>query len=292
MNIFTYNFYSRPSNVFNDGQNKRTSEFKQSFEVYESVKGTIDVVLFQELFDGDVYSEIKTMMKIMGFKYRTSRVNKKLYLNGGGVIFSRHKIMDVDELPFKSANIFNALSLKGLNYVKILFNNKYYHICNLHLDSFEEKHRLQQMKDIKKFLDLKYIPHTEPIIIGGDWNIKMERGEIDNVQSIFTDYTIGKRFLPEDKSLCYTVHEDNDWIKRRTPIKEVKNKNYWIDFFVYKNIETQNKMEVVQLRSFDFLKVKKIVYSTPFYFNIYNPIKKTKVLDLSDHYGVFLSFRN
>lgn len=290
MKVFTYNFYCRPSHIFNDGQEKRVNNFCEAFSSFENYHGKIDVVLFQELFDNNVYARMKKIMLCLGFKYRSSRINKAIYMNGGGVIFSRHLIKVNDYLPFKGASIFNAASIKGLNYSKIFKNNKNYHLCDLHLDSFSEKKRLEQMKLIKRFLDKKYIPYNEAIIIGGDWNIKMKTSEINNVKMVFKNYNIGEQLLTKDNSKNYTVHKSNQWLKRRSPINEDPQENYWIDFFVYKNITPKSKMEVIQLRSQKVIKVKKILYSTPFYFNIYDPFNYLKIIDMSDHYGVLMRF--
>ena len=292
MKVITYNFYCRPKWLFPDNQLDRAKEFLASFKQYESINGQVDVIMFQELFDNDVYKIIKKTMMKLGFFYRTNRPNRKIFLNGGTAIFSRHPIMEKSKMSFPGGSVFNVASAKGMNYAKIEIDNKIYHFVNTHLDSFKPDERLRQMRIIKDFLDEKFIPKTEGIIIGGDWNIKMETEEIDNVSAVFKNYTIGTRKLfKNDKSKNFSHYHKNDWLARRSPFMEKKKlKSYWIDFFVYKNLDTKNKMKIVQLRSVNIQKAKKILYSTPFFFNFYNPFSKQKMLDMSDHYAVELTF--
>lgn len=294
MKIFTYNFYARPETVFWDNQKDRIKLFEESFRMYELNNGSIDVILFQELFDDYIYKAMKKVMLRLGFEYSTGRPDKLFYLNGGSMIFSKHKIIAKDFLIFKKAVIYNKLSAKGFNYACIMYNKKKYHIGCTHLDSFSPKKRLYQMKKIKSFLKTKLIPATEPIIIGGDFNIDMDSREIDNVRMAFSDYTIAnKKYDAYDDSKNNTSYWNNDWIKRRKRYDNENKKNrhsYWIDFFIYKNIDTKHVMQVEHIRSVKEIYVKKIIYSTPFYFNIYNPFSYKIVTDLSDHYAVSLQF--
>lgn len=294
MKIFTYNFYARPETIFMDNQYSRVELFQESFRLYELNNGYVDVILFQELFDDVVFDAMKKVAYHLGFIHHSKRTNKLFYLNGGSVIFSKHKILHSDFIVFKKAVIYNKPSAKGFNYACILYGNKKYHIGCTHLDSFSPKKRMYQMKKIKSFLKTKFIPASEPIIIGGDFNIDIDSREIENVQMAFSDYTVAtKKYNTTDDSKNNTSFWNNDWIKRRMRYDNENKRDrhsYWIDFFIYKNIDTKHDMEVEHLRSVKEQYVKKIIYSTPFYFNIYNPFSYKIITDLSDHYAVSLKF--
>lgn len=63
------------------------------------------------------------------------------------------------------------MAKKGAVYAKINKNGNLYHIFGTHPEAVIEKVKLDQLKELKQFIDSLQIPKTEPIIVGGDMNI-------------------------------------------------------------------------------------------------------------------------
>ena len=291
MNILSYNFYCRPRHIFYDEQIQRAYKLKYALE-----DKNYDVIMFQELFDNKVHKIIKKDMKSIGFKYKSRRVGKKFdpRMNGGCKIFSKFPILEQDQIIFRPGQIFNIMSSKGANYCKIDKNNKIYHFVNVHLDSFDEDKRTEQMCMIKTWINSKNIPNDEIIIIGGDFNIDYHEKEIKNVPKCF-----GDKFLlnPHSKSNIvwknYSCYNQNDWAVRRD--KDKNELNELLDFYVIKK-PINSKLNITTTKSIRFtdnIFANQISFSTPFYFNIYNIFKKKfQIKDLSDHYGISIQVDN
>lgn len=287
LNVLTYNFYSRPRQIFKDSQVARAKKFSERLEAYEIVNGEIDILLLQEIFDNKVHKILKKDLKSMGFIFRTKRIDTWNRMNGGGIIYSRWPITTQDNYMFKKAYIFNAPAAKGANYARVLKEDKIFHFINVHLDSFDADFRKGQMVNIKKWIDSKYIPSDEPVIMGGDYNIDLYNDEVETIEEIFEDYDIPEATTIKDQEWTkYTLHSKNDWIARRGNLKE---QNEWLDFFICKSEDIETEMKVVKLEQ--PVNGKKIVWNTPFFFNIYSCKKNYPAEDISDHYGCLCTIK-
>ena len=308
--ILTYNFYCRPSFNFWDNQNERINNIAENITNYENNKGyKIDVILFQEIFDNRVKRKLKKQMKKIGFIYRSKRVGARFRLNGGIITYSRFPILEEKKMIYKKSQIFNAISAKGLMYTKIFMYNKFYHIFNTHLDSFSNKIRISQMKDMKNFINKLDIPENDSIIIGGDWNIDANRSGINNISKIFNDYNMAETLEDE-----YTYDgKNNSWIERHD--YNNKDTQELLDFFICKipklkykeDFEEKSTIEEEYMSeeykefkniplSMKVLKFKhkskahNIIYATSFHLNFHTLTKKYNVNDLSDHYAGLCEF--
>ena len=288
LKIISYNLYFRPRFSFWDNQVVRAKLLAQNICEWEETNGKIDVLLLQEVFDHKANKIIKKDLKNLGFIFKSHRVKKVLRLNGGGLIYSRHPICELDNYTFKKAQIFTAATARGVNYAKILKDDTYFHLFNVHYDSFNAEMRKIQMTNVKKFIDDKNIPEDESIIMGGDYNIDMYKDEINNVDEVF-DYEFPD--LKEEKFTQYTIHKDNDWIARRITSKDdPDNKAELLDFFIFDSEDIdETEMKVVKFKHDQ--KANGMIYSSPFFLNILKPWKSLKVEDLSDHYAVCCDFK-
>ena len=288
LKVMSYNFYCRPRQIFWDNQVVRAKLLAKNLEEWEEKNGKIDVLLLQEIFDNKANKVIKKTLKNIGFIFKSHRVKKLFRINGGGLIYSRHPICELDNYTFKKAQIFNAAAAKGANYARILKGDKQFHLINVHLDSFDEEMRKSQMINITKFIKEKNIPEDESIIIGGDYNIDMYKEEINNVDEVF-DYEFAD--LKAENFTQYTLHKSNDWISRRITSKnDPDSKSELLDFFIFSSEDIdETEMKVVKLKQDQ--KAHDIIYSSPFFFNILKPWKSLKVDDLSDHYAVCCDFK-
>jgi len=185
---------------------------------------------------------------------------------------------------FKTAQIFNVAAAKGMNYAKIVKRGKVYNCYNIHLDSFDKDIRIKQMKQMKDYINNKS-KNFEEDIIGGDWNMHLLSEEGENINKIFSKY-----LLPNMDNFKDTISKDNDWVKRRiTKDNDPDKKAEMLDFLIYKpanNTEIEAFMKTLQFqykqKAFD------ILYSPPFFLNIYKWKKDIEVNDMSDHYAVLL----
>jgi phospholipase C len=295
MKILTYNYYCRPRRIFYDEQVQRAYKLRYTLENHD-----FDIVMFQELFDNKAYKIIKRDMKKIGYYYKTNRVDRKFdpRLNGGCVVFSKHLIMEQDQLIFKPGSIFMNGTVKGANYCKIRKMNKdkkskNYHIVNFHLDTFSEEYRMDQMLKIKVWLNNKNIPKDEIIILGGDWNINYYTKEILNInKALGPTFKVNKHTTYKTEQLNNSCYRFNDWAVRRDLDKNEKSE--LLDFFVIRKGTPDTTISNSKTHVFkDDIYCNKISCSTPFYFNIYNIFtKKFEVNDLSDHYGVSIDIDN
>ncbi len=288
LKVMSYNFYCRPRFMFWDNQVVRAKLLAKNICEWEEKNGKIDVLLLQEIFDNKANKVIKKTLKNIGFIFKSHRVKKMFKTNGGGLIYSRHPICELDNYTFKKAQIFNAPAAKGANYAKILKGNTHFHLINVHFDSFSEEFRTIQMTNLKNFIKEKNIPEDETIIIGGDYNIDMYKEEINNVDEVF-DYEFAE--LKEEKFTQYTIQKDNDWISRRiTSENDPDSKAELLDFFIFDSEDIDEaEMRVVKFK--EDQKANAMIYSSPFFLNILKPWKSLKVDDLSDHYAVCCDFK-
>ena len=244
----------------------------------------IDIIFLQEIFDNKTNDIIKQKLKSIGFIYKTHRDKKLLRLNGGGLIYSRHPIIEQGNMCFKTAQIFNVAAAKGMNYAKIVKGGKDYNCYNIHLDSFDSKIRTEQMKQMKKYIDERFSPLSSDII-GGDWNIDLCSEEGEDIDIHLPNHTLPYLNEYED-----TISKENDWVKRRiTKDNDPDKKAEMLDFFIHSG----NKIAVSNIKTLKFQYKQlayDILYSSPFFLNIYKWNKDIVINDMSDHYAVLLTF--
>ena len=292
LRVMTYNFYCRPRWTFWDNQIIRAKLLAKEITELEDKEGKkIDVLFLQEIVDNKVHKILKKELKNIGFIFRSKRLKKNWRINGGVVTYSRHPICDQDQYIFKLKNsyVWNAPTAKGGLYTKILVGDKYYHLVNTHLDSFSEDFRKKQMINMKSFIDKKYIPSDESIIIAGDYNIDYYNDEINNVDEVF-EYEFAN--LDVKASHCeFSINKDNDWIQRRiTSQNDPDNKGELLDFFIYDSEDIEKAMmKIVKMEHKQV--AHDIIYSSSFFFNILKPWKSLPVTDVSDHYAVICDFQ-
>lgn len=284
MNILSYNFYARPRFIFWDNQVERAKQFAYTIKLYETMNYCkIDVLFLQEIFDNKVNKILKKELKDIGFIYKTHRDKKLFKTNGGGLIYSRYPILEQGNMMYKKAQIFNVAAAKGMNYAKIAKRGKVYNCYNIHLDSFDEDFRLTQMKQMKEYIR-KRNWDREVNIIGGDFNIDLFSEEVKNIWKVF-DYSVPK---VDFNTSSASISNDNSWIKRRiTKKNDEDDKNQFIDFFLVKgDINAEMKVIKFELEQ----KAHDILYSPPFFLNIYKWKKTYEAKDLSDHYAILGQF--
>lgn len=97
-----------------------------------------DVIVFQEVFHRRARKIIQRGLRDR-FHFQTPVLNRRLIslkTNGGVIIISKHKILDRNEIRYKSRSGFDRLSRKGAMLVQIDFHGKEVQIAGTHLQAF------------------------------------------------------------------------------------------------------------------------------------------------------------
>ncbi|WP_103866345.1 sphingomyelin phosphodiesterase [Aquimarina sp. I32.4] len=129
--------------------------------------------------------------------------NSPLVVNGGVRVFSKYPILNKHQYIFNASGYGTPdyYSNKGAVYVEIEKNNKRYHIVGTHLQADHDNYdgttvRLNQLKEIKKWVNSFQIPLSEPLFYAGDMNVEYtNENTYDSMQTIL-NATISYQFDP------------------------------------------------------------------------------------------------
>ena len=187
LNLMSYNIYClTPPIAFTD-QDERC-------RYIVDVCANYDAVLIQEAFDND--SRINELIPNMStvFPHYTAILDTSNALEDGGVmIFSRWPILTEAQYYFDACEGSECLANKGVLYAKIEKLGSPYHLFATHTQAFtsaaEVLSRMQQLREIRSFVQSRGIPAAEPVIIGGDLNVDKlvnNMSEYDSLLSILT----------------------------------------------------------------------------------------------------------
>lgn len=153
-----------------------------------------DILLLQECFDNTAATTLRQKL-ISKFPYQTPvlgqtkqgwnntdgdwrEITSGGFENGGVMIASKYPIEVMNQYIFPKGCDFDALSLKGFVYARILKDGKRMHFIATHLQSTqpgcggnEVSIRKSQLTMIKSYINDLKIPTDEVVIYGGDFNI-------------------------------------------------------------------------------------------------------------------------
>ncbi|WP_306349816.1 sphingomyelin phosphodiesterase [Flavobacterium sp. '19STA2R22 D10 B1'] len=153
-----------------------------------------DVLLLQECFDNNASNALKEKLSTT-FPYQTPVIGRSKSTwdktdgnwrevtsggieDGGVMIASKYPIEYMSQYIFPTGCDFDALSLKGFAYARILKNGKRFHFVSTHLQSTqpgcngnEVNIRKNQLNLIKQYIDDLDIPSDEMVVYGGDFNV-------------------------------------------------------------------------------------------------------------------------
>ncbi|MBF0207625.1 MAG: sphingomyelin phosphodiesterase, partial [Oligoflexia bacterium] len=163
----TYNIYG----VFTQG----AEDIKKRFRAIASsqILNGHDILIFNEAFNDGARSMLRSAIK-NEYPYMTRIIKAPLYrhiINGGIFIASRWPIEIFDQYIYQHSGFPDSFAAKGVQYVKINKKGKYYHIFATHINwDGHPEIRMQQLEEMRVFVDSKNIPSEEAVIIGGDFN--------------------------------------------------------------------------------------------------------------------------
>ena len=173
LRVATYNVFDRSYNVVTDGQDQRMERVP---EVLAGIRGgPLDAVVFQESFNHDVLSY---GLCTAGFPWQTPVISDPTVnsLESGGVfIASRWPITAQGTKVYRDAcSGADCLAAKGVVYAKIEKGSKKvpYHLFGTHMQADLEFQgiRYRQADQMKKFIEQRKIPPSEPVLLLGDFN--------------------------------------------------------------------------------------------------------------------------
>lgn len=144
---------------------------------YLLLEDNVDIICLQEVWEKSILNMIKKNLNDVDLYYAQPPTNLKYYIgeHTGLLIISKYPIIYQDYYKYDLLNFTCSFTNKGLQFVKVLFNNKEYNIVNTHLQSSFNKCRLMyqntaeiQLNQIINYLNKKDI---NKCLIIGDLNL-------------------------------------------------------------------------------------------------------------------------
>ena len=169
LDVLTYNVFLRaPDFLFFDRQRERVGLIPNLAQGY-------DVLILQEAFS-DAHRQSLLQGLHAAYPFHTHVLGKDRWwkLNGGVIILSKWPIEAEAQHHFGELCAgADCWASKGVVYARINKQGRRYHIFGTHTQA-EIKHRAireQQLRRIRAFIDGFGIPSTQPVLIGGDFNV-------------------------------------------------------------------------------------------------------------------------
>lgn len=206
--------------------------------------------------------------------------------NSGVLIFSVWPIVEQHAYVYRAVRIsktFDFMAQKGVVYAKIQIGTgltSYLHVFGTHLQATARDHdiRMRQISEMRKFIDSFAIPASDPVILGGDFNVSStQKSRLEDLLSganvaltlqakgvgSISDATNGYRQLLSGPDAKQRPDKTLDYIFYRTDHLHPANKP---------------KLQVINLKS-------RAPWKGTRFFN-----PDVELFDLSDHYPVALEF--
>ncbi|GLE03466.1 hypothetical protein PINS_up012368 [Pythium insidiosum] len=179
--VLQYNVFGRPNEVSKDGQAERLARVPASLL---AISKDIDVITFAE---ADVQSERDAMLAAfqrLGFPYATSILHDPnpftSLINGGVLVVSKWPIVREAQHVYRHAcHYSDCLAAKGVKYARVVktVNGtiKVFNVFATHMQAWSTPQgrgdRVLQAQQMREFVDAMRIPHHEPLILAGDFNV-------------------------------------------------------------------------------------------------------------------------
>ncbi|CAK4711266.1 unnamed protein product [Aphanomyces euteiches] len=197
-NVIQYNIFGRPYAVSKDGQEERLARIPATIQRMcpTASCGGIDVVTFAE---ADIDSQRQGMLdafRKQGFNYHTTVVGDTdpftSLLNGGVIIVSKWPILrEAQHIYRQACHYSDCLAAKGVKYARINKTvgnrSKAFNVFATHMQAWSTEagrtDRIKQAEQFHAFAEALHIPHTEPLIFAGDFNVDNHSypGEVRNL---------------------------------------------------------------------------------------------------------------
>jgi endonuclease/exonuclease/phosphatase family metal-dependent hydrolase len=165
---------------------KDCGEFPSRIEKIGDYLTKLDCICFQEDYHSDSFNSSDTINKTLNMQKYTLEIRKKnrdgILSSSNLTILSKIKPSKIDKLIFDK----DGEDERGALIVEIEYNEKNILILNTHLTNFDHKRRMEQIYQIRNYLDKK---DFDLIILCGDMNSIPSSKELQCIrQHGFIDY--------------------------------------------------------------------------------------------------------
>jgi len=201
--------------------------------------------------------------------------------NGGIIIVSKWPIEDSAELIYSKTTEWEGMTKKGCIYTKINKEGKEYHIFGTHPQAaLGQGIRKEQFQEFRKFINSLNIPHHEPVILAGDFNVNKGTEEFRLMVNIL-DVTLPKlkgteKYTADHSNNLLNVYSGN---KFDAVLYNNLQPSVYLDYVFYSNNHQKPKQAFNEIRVMTYGSE-----STP-----QSPSwsEYLKIYDLSDHYAIY-----
>jgi phospholipase C len=206
--------------------------------------------------------------------------------NSGVLIFSQWPIEEQHAYVYHAVRIsksFDFMALKGVVYAKIRVGTEqpsHLHVFGTHLQATAKDHdiRLQQVGEMRKFIDGFGIPAQEPVILGGDFNVSSTQPS--RLDDLLAGANVALNF--DAKGIGSSSDATNRYRQLLAGSDATPRPDKTLDYVLYRTDHlqplNQPSLEVINLKS-----------SAPWtgtrLFSV-----NVELFDLSDHYPVSMEF--
>ncbi|EQC38265.1 hypothetical protein SDRG_04690 [Saprolegnia diclina VS20] len=226
-NVLQYNIFDRPYAVSHDGQAERLARIPQSIlTLCPHSCGGVDVVTFAE---SDIESDRNVMLEAFtqaGYLYHTTILAETdpftSLINGGVLIVSKWPILREAQHIYRGAcHYSDCLAAKGVKYARVNKTvdgvSKAFNVFATHMQAWSTKEgmedRIKQAQQFYDFAQALTIPHTEPMVFAGDFNVDNHSfpDEVANLVRLLhaaTPTRVGSELFTSDPHLNLLVGRD------------------------------------------------------------------------------------
>lgn len=170
LKVLTYNIWALP--LLATRINDRLDGLPEHLSGY-------DVLLLQEVFGGKRDEFLERLAQ--EYPYQTEVLNAPgiNLFDGGVMIASRWPIVSQADYVFPGCAGTDCFSERGVTYVQVIKQGKAYHLTGTHTASSDSDEaralRQEQFRQIRSLADAQNIPASEPLLMGGDFNVNKLR---------------------------------------------------------------------------------------------------------------------
>lgn len=289
--LMSYNVKMFSNYLFDDAQLERAKIIPSKIN---KIDPNLDCIILTELFNNKSEKIIDKEMKKYGYKYRSEKVGTSVFglfkfkLEDGGVkIYSKHPIIEQDDIVYSKGGKEDKISAKGSTYIKVNKYGKKFNIFATHLQSGRTDElneiKLHQVSELKEFINKQKIKEEEPIFIGGDFNIDLHSQKI-LLEKVIEELEAEQLEIHID-SLTHTTN--TDFSSRETSKISTK----WLDHIFYlkdNKSPIKSNIKSIHIKKENGYLIKKIEGEKMFKFKKYGDYMK--IYDLSDHTAIIGEF--
>lgn len=236
--VLQYNLFGRPYEVSSDGQSERLARVPESLT---RISTEIDVVTFAE---ADIKSQRDAMLHEFqkhGFQYATSILHDPdpftSLLNGGVLVVSKWPIVREAQHVYRDAcHYSDCLAAKGVKYARVLKTvngtSKIFNVFATHMQAWSTAEgradRVRQAQQMRQFIDAMNIPHHEPLIFAGDFNVDNHTygDEVAHLVELLKAHEprqVGKQLFTSDPHTNVLVGRDGAAVSNKCSSQYVQN---------------------------------------------------------------------